>query len=82
MANTTKTPKGKVTINQELCKGCGFCVAFCPKNMLELAQEYNSRGYHYPVAYHEEECIGCDKCGEYCPDFAIHGTKIKNQSIL
>ncbi|HWR28989.1 MAG TPA: 4Fe-4S binding protein, partial [Negativicutes bacterium] len=24
-----------VTINEKFCKGCGICVAFCPKQVLE-----------------------------------------------
>ncbi|MGN0134720.1 MAG: 4Fe-4S binding protein, partial [Anaerotignum sp.] len=26
--------KGKVTINEVICKGCGLCVSVCPKNVL------------------------------------------------
>ena len=26
--------KGKVTINEVICKGCGLCVSVCPKRVL------------------------------------------------
>ena len=29
----------KLVINPKWCKGCGICVAFCPKNALELVHE-------------------------------------------
>lgn len=72
-----KKPRGFVTITPELCKGCGFCVDFCPTDVLELSEEFNSKGYHAPVAVHPESCTGCDLCGMYCTDFAIFGSKYK-----
>ena len=36
----------KVTINNNLCKGCEMCVAACPKKILELDKTItNSKGY-------------------------------------
>ena len=29
------------------CKGCGFCVEFCPRKVLFLSEEMNSLGYHF-----------------------------------
>ncbi|RJP35037.1 MAG: 4Fe-4S dicluster domain-containing protein [Candidatus Omnitrophota bacterium] len=79
MVEVSRKPKGFVTINQERCKGCGFCVEFCPTNVLQLSQEYNSHGYHYPIAQAPEKCSGCDQCGAYCPDFAVLGSRNNNK---
>ncbi len=68
-------PKGTVTILVERCKGCAFCVEFCPTEVLELSSAFNSKGYHPPHVIAPEKCTGCDLCGMYCPDFAIYGTK-------
>ncbi len=65
--------RGKVIINAELCKGCGFCIEFCPAKVLEFSSDFNSKGYHPPRAVKPEACTGCDLCGIYCPDFAIFG---------
>jgi 2-oxoglutarate ferredoxin oxidoreductase subunit delta len=72
-ANKSKEPRGLVFINAELCKGCGFCIEFCPTRVLEFSEEFNSKGYHPPGAVRPEACTGCDLCGIYCPDFAIFG---------
>jgi 2-oxoglutarate ferredoxin oxidoreductase subunit delta len=69
-------PKGFVVVNNERCKGCGFCVEFCPTKVLALSSAFNSRGYHAPYMVSAEKCSGCDLCGMYCPDFAIFGAKI------
>lgn len=74
----TKIGRGIVTIFPEKCKGCGFCIEFCPTHVLEFSEEFNSKGYHYPVDVKSEDCSGCDLCGLYCPDFAIFGTRIKD----
>ena len=65
--------KGFVAITVERCKGCGFCVEFCPTHVLALSSAFNSKGYHAPHVVHSEKCSGCDLCGMYCPDFAIFG---------
>jgi 2-oxoglutarate ferredoxin oxidoreductase subunit delta len=71
-------PRGVVTINAELCKGCGFCIEFCPAKVLKFSIDFNSKGYHPPWAAKPEACTGCDLCGMYCPDFAIFGTLNKS----
>jgi len=77
IADTKRKAKGKVYINKELCKGCGFCIEFCPLHVLAFSEEFNSKGYHPPKLIDDEGCSGCDLCGMYCPDFAIFGIKIK-----
>lgn len=47
------------------CKGCGICVAFCPKDVLAQDEE----GQAYPKNL--EACIACMQCELRCPDFAI-----------
>jgi 2-oxoglutarate ferredoxin oxidoreductase subunit delta len=62
-------------INIERCKGCSFCVEFCPSHNLSLSKKFNAKGYHYPEVHEQGLCKGCDLCGMLCPDFAIHGTR-------
>lgn len=63
--------KGKVEIRAESCKSCGYCVKFCPKNVLAIGDQVNSKGYRYVVAANPDECTGCTSCGVVCPDAAI-----------
>jgi 2-oxoglutarate ferredoxin oxidoreductase subunit delta len=70
--------KGVVTILVERCKACGFCVEFCPTNVLALSSAFNAKGYHAPHAVAPDKCSGCDLCGMYCPDFAIFGKRVKD----
>lgn len=72
---TRSGPRGDVYIHKDRCKGCGFCVEFCPTHVLEMSHDYNPKGYHYPVAAKPDACSGCDLCGMYCPDFAIFGVR-------
>jgi 2-oxoglutarate ferredoxin oxidoreductase subunit delta len=64
---------GSVVIAVERCKGCGFCVEFCPTKALQLSDQYNAKGYHPPMLISQELCSGCNMCGLLCPDFAIYG---------
>ena len=37
----------RVTINENLCKGCGLCVRACPKHIIALSKtKINAKGYH------------------------------------
>mgnify|MGYP000760734245 CR=1 FL=1 len=47
----------QVTIRAESCKSCGYCVKFCPKGVLAVGHEVNSKGYPFVVAAHPENCI-------------------------
>ena len=42
----------QVTIRAESCKSCGYCVKFCPKGILAVGTEVNSKGYPYVTAAH------------------------------
>jgi len=62
---------------KELCKGCGFCVEFCPRKVLELSDGYNKKGYHPPTAVKPDACVSCGLCELICPEFAIYVKKIE-----
>lgn len=61
----------KVVVNKENCKSCGYCVKFCPKDVLTIGQDVNMKGYQYAVAKKLDQCIGCKMCATICPDAAI-----------
>lgn len=61
----------KVVINKEKCKGCLLCVSFCPKGLLIVDTELNTKGIR-PVKLKEAAgCIGCAQCAVICPDCCI-----------
>lgn len=72
-----KKVRGTIHVNPNRCKGCGFCIAFCPPKVLEFSPEFNAQGYHTPRLANPDGCTGCDLCGLYCPDFAIYGVMLK-----
>jgi 2-oxoglutarate ferredoxin oxidoreductase subunit delta len=72
-----KKVSGLIFLDPRRCKGCGFCVAFCPPHVLVFSEEFNPQGYHFPRLADQENCTGCNLCGLYCPDFAIFGVMRK-----
>lgn len=65
MEKNSKEKKKEVKINREWCKGCGICVAFCPKEVLEMDDDGKA------LWAHPENCINCGLCELRCPDIAI-----------
>ncbi|MBE9511607.1 MAG: ferredoxin family protein [Bacteroidetes bacterium] len=66
--------RGIIHIIKDRCKGCGFCVEYCPKDVLELSDEFNIKGYHPPFIKNEDDCVYCQLCETICPEFAIFVT--------
>jgi 2-oxoglutarate ferredoxin oxidoreductase subunit delta len=66
-------PRGQVFVIPDRCKGCKFCIEFCPADVLELSREINAKGYHYPVVRidRSQSCIHCQFCDLVCPELAI-----------
>jgi 2-oxoglutarate ferredoxin oxidoreductase subunit delta len=64
-------PKAEIHLITDQCKGCGYCIKFCPQKVLEESREINARGVHPPKIVDEDKCIVCSFCTAVCPDFAI-----------
>ena len=61
----------KYHIDRDRCKGCGLCVSICPKNVLEISEEINVKGYFPVYQARPEDCNFCAMCYVMCPDVAI-----------
>ncbi len=68
----TQTTLGKVVIIDDRCKGCGFCIAYCPREVLRLSSDFNKKGYHPPDVVNASKCANCHFCEVLCPEFAIY----------
>jgi len=62
----------RIMISEELCKGCGICIALCPLKVLGRSDKLSSRGVYPPVPVNGNKCTGCRICQYYCPDLAIY----------
>ncbi len=63
--------KKYLQVDKKWCKGCGICVEFCPKSVLELDSDDK-----IDIA-RRDDCISCGQCELRCPDFAIYLEDIK-----
>ncbi|KPK76811.1 MAG: 4Fe-4S ferredoxin [Phycisphaerae bacterium SM23_30] len=80
-ADRVKTPKGKIHILKERCKGCGFCIEYCPRDVLEFSDEFNEKAYHPPRVKDEKLCLCCHLCELVCPEYAIWSTEEKDEEL-
>jgi NAD-dependent dihydropyrimidine dehydrogenase PreA subunit len=64
--------EGQISIDQDICTGCGRCVLICPTDVLSLSPD----GKAY--ARYEDDCCVCMLCVTDCPvkcidvDFRVH----------
>lgn len=72
------TTLGQVFIDEERCKGCGFCVEFCPTEVLKMSTELSPKGYNLAVVEDESKCLACGFCAVICPEFAIRISTANN----
>ena len=73
------TEPGKILISKERCKGCEYCVDFCPRGVLMMTDELNPKGYALVAAVKEDLCLSCGLCAMLCPEFAIYVISNNNE---
>lgn len=54
----------RIEIKVSWCKGCGLCVEYCNRGVLEMNGVL-------PKVLNAEKCSRCLQCEAICPDFAI-----------
>jgi 2-oxoglutarate ferredoxin oxidoreductase subunit delta len=74
-----KPAVAEIHLIKDECKGCGYCIEFCPKKVLEEGDEINARGVRPPRIVDESKCAICSFCSAVCPDFAIFVVEKKNK---
>ena len=74
-AASIQIARGIVHIIEDRCKGCGYCIEFCPRNILVLSERFNKKGYHPPELVDTRACVNCHYCEIICPEFAIYSVE-------
>ena len=64
-----------IYLDEKLCKGCGLCIYYCPKDVLRMSDRRNEKGYNVAEVYNLETCNACKICEINCPDFVIYVEK-------
>ena len=70
-----KAVDGEIHIIDDRCKGCSFCIEFCPNGVLKLSTGFNKKGYHPPIVVQIYKCAFDGLCQSVCPDSAIFITR-------
>jgi|TARA_B100000315_G_C14566055_1_gene583030 2-oxoglutarate ferredoxin oxidoreductase subunit delta len=71
MAKVKTTSCYSLKIQKDKCKGCGFCICYCPTKYLEFSSQLNKKGVKFAKIEKKNKCIGCGFCFYICPDCCI-----------
>ena len=65
-------------VKDDLCTGCGTCVALCPEEAIEMM--INAKKGIYVPELDEENCNNCGTCYKVCPGHEVDfkGVKFRN----
>lgn len=63
--------KGRVSVDRERCKGCGYCINFCKNGVLMFDKSLNKKGLNPIIPVELEKCTGCTLCAVVCPEVCI-----------
>lgn len=64
--------RGEIEINENLCKGCGYCVDFCKQDCITMPEgKLTLKGTALAEFTNKDKCNACGICSWMCPDFAI-----------
>jgi NAD-dependent dihydropyrimidine dehydrogenase PreA subunit len=66
----------KVILDEEKCKGAGFCEQVCPRNCYEI-----NRIRHIATLPRPNRCVQCGACIVQCPFDALHFESPKRETI-
>ena len=66
MTSVAERPKPFVV--PEFCKGCGRCIASCPKGCITFGTEISPVTGLVPIILDLSLCNGCDLCIDACPE--------------
>lgn len=62
-----ESPRPRPVIDADECKGCGRCIAACPRQVLRWRERLNRRAVR-PAEYAGAGCTGCGICFYNCPE--------------
>jgi pyruvate/2-oxoacid:ferredoxin oxidoreductase alpha subunit/ferredoxin len=68
VGTTEKKKRPEVTLQPELCKGCGRCIEACPKHGISFGTEINQESGFIPVQIDYNVCNHCGLCVAACPE--------------
>ena len=60
-----------VSVDSDVCDGCGICIFFCKPDVFELSQELSRRGFFPARPVRGSACTNCRLCVLGCPQLAI-----------
>ena len=61
--NMAKVSTAIFVVDEDLCYGCGACIALCPTNALDLVNRL--------AIVEQSDCTLCEHCIPSCPVFAL-----------